>query len=95
MSDESSPAEPGCTACAQALIDPEHGLYMLQCRGCQARMLSFGQPAWQALHSPTPDPEPLRSALLTAFGEGGYLAGRRRLWQWVQLSAAHAASKST
>jgi len=88
-----SPAEPGCGECAAALKHPQHGLYMLQCHGCQARMLSFGQPAWQALSAPEPtrDPEPLRLALLSTFGEAGYLAGRRRLWSWVQLRAAAAA----
>lgn len=84
------PAEPGCFDCARALDDPEHGLYMMGCVGCQARMLSFGPQAWQALQAPVPDPEPLRCALLATFGEQRYLDGRRRLWAWLQLRAAAA-----
>jgi hypothetical protein len=95
MQTTTSPAEPGCGECAAALTEPEHGVYMLQCPGCKTRMLSFGPPAWQALSAPasTRDPEPLRLALLSAFGEAGYLAARRRLWIWVQLRAAAAAAQ--
>lgn len=87
-----SPAEPGCAECTTALADPCHGLYMLQCPGCKARMLSFSPQAWKALQAPQTDPEPLRQALLSTFSEAGYLAGRRRLWAWVQLRTAQAAS---
>ena len=71
-----------CQDCAAWHADHTSGLYSASCDDCTARALAQSPAAWRATHAQTATD--LQDAILAAFGDGErYLAGRAKVWDWI------------
>jgi hypothetical protein len=77
-----APTPKSCAACEAWAADQRSALYQADCRECVARGLAISPMAWRAVNGR--DAVGLREAIVKAFGDDHYEAGRKLVWAWIQ-----------